>query len=239
MTNPLPSRKNHPFPWNATLGVDLAKSPTGDYSVVIVTERLERFTGRHLPATPWRSDTRELESVFIVRHAERFSRGTEFGQVVRRCGEILRTPELRWADLAFDRTGLGSAVEEQFNAAYRVDQLGEGFPIGYTFTSGDQVNSGKPHNVPKRVLAMDLLSTAQQGRLQVPDALPLADLIRSELAEFQLKLTKAGNDTYEARRGHDDTVAALALSVHHTHNRVVPRGLNADGTITERDHLYA
>ena len=52
------------------------------------------------------------------------------------------------------------------------------------------------------------------GRLTVPPRLPYADVLRTELANFQVRVTAAAHEVYAARAGqHDDLVISVALPV--------------------------
>ena len=54
----------------------------------------------------------------------------------------------------------------------------------------------------------------QSGRLRIARELEHAETLQKELAAFRVKVTAAGNETFEARRerDHDDLVLAVALA---------------------------
>ncbi len=68
--------------------------------------------------------------------------------------------------------------------------------------------------MPKRELVSNLAVIFQSDRLKIARALPEAPVLIEELQNFKLKITTAGNDTYEAWResDHDDLVLAAAMA---------------------------
>jgi hypothetical protein len=73
--------------------------------------------------------------------------------------------------------------------------------------------------VAKKDLVGAVQAPLQDGRLKFAEALPLTAVLVRELAAFRVKVTLAGNETFEAwrERDHDDLVlagaAALSLGV--------------------------
>ena len=219
-------------PINATVGVDLGQSR--DFTAIVVTERLERFKGQPTDET-FSGEPPRLESVHVVRHVERAAIGTPYPAIVERVGRLLEEPTLRCARLVIDNTGVGAPVADLFREAYRDGRCGAFWPRPITITGGNERNGT---NVPKRVLVSNLVALAQTGRLQFAEGLALADQLRHELTAFSVKVSRAGNDKYEALReaDHDDLVMALALSVLDEHRRWTPRGIQPDGSIIDREH---
>ena len=70
------------------------------------------------------------------------------------------------------------------------------------------------YNVPKRELVSNLAIQFQSERLKIARNLPEAAQLVEELQNFKMKITLAGNDTYEAWResDHDDLVLAAAMA---------------------------
>ena len=68
--------------------------------------------------------------------------------------------------------------------------------------------------MPKRELVSNLAIQFQSERLKIAKALPEAAQLVEELQNFKMKITLAGNDTYEAWResDHDDLVLAAAMA---------------------------
>ena len=66
--------------------------------------------------------------------------------------------------------------------------------------------------MPKADLVGSVQVALQNQALRVADALPFAEVLRDELASFQLKVTDKANLTFDAMTGHhDDLVVAVAL----------------------------
>ena len=61
-----------------------------------------------------------------------------------------------------------------------------------------------------------LQALLSSGRLKIAAELPLAEVLKRELLHFKVKITVAGNETFEAwrERDHDDLVLALALALY-------------------------
>ena len=219
---------------NVTLGVDLGQA--NDWSALVLTERAERWRGAEDRNTVGDNPGRRLESVHIVRHVERLALGTPYPKVVERVGEILRTPGLREGRLVVDATGVGRAVMDMFTDAYRDGECGWHRPKACVITSGTEVSGW---HVPKMQLISRLVRLSQEGRLRFADGgdgLALASKLEQELQTFQLKMSKAGNVQFEARKesDHDDLVIALALSVFREHWNVTPWGLLPSGELVDR-----
>lgn len=111
--------------------------------------------------------------------------------------------------LVLDWTGAGIPVLSMYAEARLPVTLS-----GICITS-----SGEPTRVPggwhvsKRDLIAALMIVLEQHRLDIPDDLPEARTLNAELGNFRVKMTKAGNERFEAWRegDHDDLVLATAL----------------------------
>ena len=67
-------------------------------------------------------------------------------------------------------------------------------------------------SVPKRNLVSAAQVLLQQGRLKIAAGLPLAATLSQELADYQVRISQAGHDSYSAPSGqHDDLLMALSL----------------------------
>jgi hypothetical protein len=54
----------------------------------------------------------------------------------------------------------------------------------------------------------------QSGRLRIGARLPHGATLQKELRDFRIKISKAANETYDAREGaHDDLVLSLAVAL--------------------------
>jgi len=131
--------------------------------------------------------------------------------VVNKVVDLLNRPELRGAMFVLDETGVGVAVADLFEArTLRPDKV--------TITGGiDATSNGHSHRVPKRDLASAVEVLLESRRLAIDEALPLAQVLTSELANFKVKVSPAGHDSYGAgtdwrENSHDDLVLAVALA---------------------------
>ena len=74
----------------------------------------------------------------------------------------------------------------------------------------------------------------QSGRRRIGAKLPHAVTLQRELRDFRVKISKAANETYDAREGaHDDLVLALAIGLfaaEHPLRRWLPVGGGPDET---------
>lgn len=158
--------------------------------------------GRDAPAKPPLS----------ARHLERMPLGTPYPAIVDRVERLLSTDPLRGRPtyLIVDATGVGAPVVDLFRARGLE-------PIAVTITGGTTVNRadyGALH-VPKRDLISTVAVLLEQRRLAIAASLPEAATLVKELAGFQRRVSKAGNDQYEAswrEAPHDDLVLAVALA---------------------------
>jgi hypothetical protein len=87
-------------------------------------------------------------------------------------------------------------------------------PIQVSLTAGDVMSipeSGKV-NLPKKDMVASITKVIQERRLKVAQGCENAALFRSELKNFQLKVSASGHNTYNAAAGqHDDTITAVGL----------------------------
>jgi hypothetical protein len=83
-------------------------------------------------------------------------------------------------------------------------------------TAGHQVTpKGGGWHVPKRELAGALVAAFQSRRVGIAAGPPEAEALARELANFRVKVTPAGNESFEALRegDKDDLVLAVAMAV--------------------------
>jgi hypothetical protein len=98
-------------------------------------------------------------------------------------------------------------------------------PIGITITSGHDENrmASNDWRVPKRNLVSTLAVILQSGRLRVAPDSAEAETFISELSNFKVKVSLAGNDSYSAWREsiHDDLVLSVALAAWYGERKVM------------------
>jgi hypothetical protein len=176
------------------VGLDLGSA--ADPTALVVLESTSS------PAGPKRDD-------YAIRHLERFPLNQPYPTYVDRVVELMRTPELRRATLVIDYTGVGRPVFDMFDLVPGLS------PLGILITGGTTVtHKGRIWRVPKRDLATAVLALLQSKRLRVSSRIPEASVLVTELLNFRVKITLAGNDQYEAWRegDHDDYVLAAACA---------------------------
>lgn len=132
-------------------------------------------------------------------HLERLPLGTSYTSQAAAVVELCRRPELGvgWR-LVVDATGVGRAV---------VDLLREGLGaarehmVAVTITgAGTAMWNRKGISCPKGELVHTLLVLLEGHRLVLAEGLPELETFVREAANFQVKLTAAGHDTYGVSR---------------------------------------
>lgn len=179
------------------VGVDFGRN--GDRTAIAAVESV--------PAPP--DANRRLPRPFLdVRFLDRLPLGMPYPEQISRLAGLLEHDELGGARLAVDATGVGVAVADLMR-----EQLRSPF-TEIVITGGAQVIvDGSRQSVPKRDLISRLAVAMQARRLRVSPGLPDAEALRSELANFGVKISDSGSDSYGSRTGHDDLVLAVSYAV--------------------------
>lgn len=211
---------------NFTAGLDLGSAT--DYSALVIAEHVLRATAERqmMRKTPsGRYEPRHevmSEDEHVVHLVKRWPLGTPFSQVLVETAQTLDHPTLRAkVHLRSDRTGLGAPIGEMIYRM-RVDREPDpgtsGEPFGHDSPSGIVTTAGREPGlgtVPKRDLVTNVERLLQRGLLTLPEALPLREELEAELKAFEVRITNAGNATFEASSGqHDDMVLALAYALY-------------------------
>jgi hypothetical protein len=213
---------------NYTLGLDLGKER--DPSALVIAERV-RIT-RPAPLRETNGKGYEPLDAYQVRHIVRFELGTPYDAVVDEVARLMTTEQLRGESLlVFDRTGVGGAVADLFQAAYMHGELGRcQWPLGITLTAGFGRGAGESGyyqtTAHKGDVIQRLYMLLERGLVKIPLGLPVADQLTKEVRAFRLKQsTSTGNLSFEAEReaDHDDLVIALALAIWFPHPWGEPR----------------
>lgn len=174
------------------VGLDLGQAR--DFTALAVVERTPQGDGKPAHA---------------VRQLHRWPLGTLYPEIVRDVAGLLSSPPLRGCHFLVDQTGVGRAVVDLFREAAMPVSL---YPV--TFTGGgtwtrpaDSIHLGK-------VLMVGVLQASLQSRRLHVAALPLRDVLLRELQTFKVKVTAAGNETFESWReqDHDDLVFAVGMA---------------------------
>lgn len=147
---------------------------------------------------------------YQIRGLKRLPLGLTYPQIVTQVGRALMQDEVRGATLVLDRTGCGVPTYDLFVAA--------GFdPIGITITSsieeGKLDHDGHNYHVGKLALVSRLQTELQVGNLKMPRDLPETKVFLDELRNFAVTISDAGYASFNASKGHDDTVISAALAL--------------------------
>jgi hypothetical protein len=193
------------------VGVDLgqAQDPT---AIVAIETEVKTDWHKEVVGGRWGEPIGvEREPLHRVIHLERLPLQLPYPGQAARVATVMGHARLEKAALLVDQTGVGAAVVEIFR------QLGLR-PIGVVITGGtvaDAVRSGVDRwNVPKLALISAMQAKLHGGRLKFPSALPEARVLATELSEFRMRFSEAGNLNFGARSGrHDDLVLALGLAL--------------------------
>jgi hypothetical protein len=176
----------------------------GDFTALAVVERKE------LPG-----DTPESKKVrqYTVRHLQRWQLGSPYTVIVDGVADLMTRDELSGSPLVIDATGVGRAVTDMIRAKRMRAKL---VPVTITSVSVATPADMGGWNVPKKDLATLLQTLAQTrpARLQVVPTLPDAAVVAREMQAFKVKVTAAGNETFESwrERDHDDYVLSVAVA---------------------------
>ena len=188
------------------LGLDLGQAT--DYTAMVAIERNQVLINRN---------TGERQMQLHARHAERFSLGTTYPQIVEKVGERVNAIGMEHGYMLLpDATGVGRPVVDMFRK--------QGLKlVPITITGGDKalfdVQLGG-WRVPKRDLVSNGQVLLQNGQLKFAKDLMHGKTLIDELLNFKMKVSNAGHDSYEAwREGeHDDLVLALLMACWYAKN---------------------
>lgn len=145
---------------------------------------------------------------YRVRWLERIPLGTSYPEQVAHIKQLLERDELAGrTEVIADATGVGRPVIDMLWAA-GIDAM----PI--TITGGDASTADARH-IPKVNLIACLQVMLQNKVLRFADVPERETLVR-ELSTFEVKVSAAGRESYNAREGkHDDLVLSLALACYY------------------------
>jgi hypothetical protein len=196
------------------LGLDLG--PGGEFTALAVAQAVEGTDGT------------EASESYVIRHLRRFPPGTPYRQVADEVLALVATKELVGASLAIDVTAVGTGVLGPFRDA---DPTPYVIPVVLTAGQHPEADPKGGMRVPKKDLITRLQLLLQGRRLQVPAALPDADLLARELANYRPRVSLATDPmAVEWREGQaDDLVLAVGLACWQAARR--PRGLDWEPVI--------
>jgi len=153
----------------------------------------------------------EFERHYHLRHIDRPPLRTPYTDQIKLVKDVVDSPALQNnCELVIDVTGVGRPIFDMMRLAGLK-------PIPITITNGKSITMDEDggYHVPKRDLAMSLQAIFGSRRVKVASGMPLAPVFLREMETFAIKVTKAGNDSYEAWREqeHDDIVMSVAMGV--------------------------
>ena len=194
------------------MGVDLGK--LSDFTAISILEEVKvRRAHPELGDLLVGHEGRvEFQSVYHLRYLARPSLRTPYLEIISRLSDMVKTPELAdEIEIVVDKTGVGNAVYELMTFA----KLPSLVPVTITGGTSPQVDTqdGGFH-VPKKDIASSLQALFGTGRLKVAKGMDLVPDFLKEIENFKVKMTPAGNATYEAWRegDHDDIVLSVGLA---------------------------
>lgn len=187
-------------PVRYVLGLDLGKQM--DFSALSV---LERHGEGH-------------DAFFHCRHLQRWKLGTSYPTIVADVRLMLMrepfTNQRRFglAEMAIDATGVGLAILDLFRSARpRVNAKIRPIVI---HGGNEVVEADGGYRVPKRELVSAVQASLQTDRLKIAADLPDVPILTAEMQNFEVQVSEAGRDSYEARVGqHDDLVLSVACAL--------------------------
>jgi hypothetical protein len=181
--------------------VSLDAGQAHDYSAALVSERVgDSLHVGSIDRAPLRTPYPAIARAVVAKCVELEPSGA-FG-------------ERRDIGLVIDAGGVGRAVRDLVRDEIR--KLGPNAPRVHFWpiaaTGGGRVTVGGGFiNVPKKDLITSAVIALQDGTLRIGDV-ENADLLRKELAEYRVKLTRKGNEAFEGAGRNDDLVYSLALA---------------------------
>ena len=173
------------------VGLDLGQA--SDYTAVAILQRLH------------------AERVWAVKNLTRFPLHTPYTTIVEQIRRLTNAWPLRGNScLVVDGTGVGRPVLDLLGKPGLGCRL-----LSVSIHGGDKVTIGPAaYGVPKRDLVSTLQLLLQQRRLKIAAGLLEEKAFLTELANFEVRISDSGHDTYASGRAseHDDLVLAVGLA---------------------------
>ncbi len=198
------------------IGVDLGKCV--NHTAVVVVEQRVVPTGKKDPVTFEQIRERQI----VVRMAERVKLGTGYFEIAGELERLTNCAEFEAGNVttAFDSTGVGNVVEEEFR---RRRLRGELYPV---VIHGGQQGSYRKGTwpTPRTELLLGVQRAFEVEGLALAQGLAGCDDLIEELQGMR-KVATAKGPRFETSGRHDDLVFALALALFGARMRM----LAADG----------
>ncbi len=151
------------------------------------------------------------KNVYHLLYLERFHLGTPYPEIGQRLKTVFGAAPLAGSTLAIDGTGVGRGVVDFFK---RLGLRAALKPV--TITGGLQASRADDGywHIAKANLVSAARMVMQTRRIEFAPDLPDLRVLKTELTNFQVKISKAAHELYEAREGeHDDIVLAVAMAL--------------------------
>jgi hypothetical protein len=186
------------------IGCDLGKMTNPAALAVVELSPLVDASGN-----PYRTSTGQPRQIARVVGLRRFALGCEYTEVVGFLGQLMGRPDLPGCRLAVDCTGVGLAVLEMIDRTVPHNSCVN--PV--IITGGTHARrEGRYIHCPKSQLAGSIRAALEWGDLIIAQGLEYADLLKKEMLSFEVRITRAANEVFEAEAGAwDDLVIATAL----------------------------
>jgi hypothetical protein len=190
------------------VGLDLGQA--ADFTALAVLEKRRVSQATEPPPGFLGSWRPPLHTQYDLGHLKRWHLGGAYTAIVAEVVELFEDKRLSGSPLVVDATGVGRAVVDLFRKARPKAAIK---PVVITFGQNITPGRGGVRHVPKKDLAGTLQVLFQAKRIKFA-RLPLVETLVKELQTFKVKITAAGNETFEAWRegDHDDMVLAVALA---------------------------
>jgi hypothetical protein len=180
------------------VGIDLGQAQ--DFTALVVARR--------------RRETVEKQKVvnhYDIAHIRRYPLGTPYPVIVAEVVSQLKQPPFAGkVRLIIDGSGVGRAVVDLFREPLATIAV----PITITASGAPSKDDQGYWRVAKRDLIGAVSVLLQTGRLKIAAQLEEAPLLTTELQNYEVKISDAGHDSYNARgdSAHDDLVLATAMA---------------------------
>jgi hypothetical protein len=206
---------------NLTIALDPGQRV--DPAALVIVERIAIH--RDTPTSPpcWRWD---------IAHAQQWALQTPHTVIVDDCVAMVGQEMFEQARFLFDATGVGAVYEDLFRQRFRNRDLKRpAYPL--VITAGVLDNGS---HIAKRNLVGKYEAKLSNGQIAVRD-IPLRKEIAKQHERFRARISKAGQDTYEAARegkDHDDLLLAAMCATYWNTGAGEPRYLARDGRLYDR-----
>ena len=145
---------------------------------------------------------------YELRAAYRWALRTPYSVIAAETKQKVSKEPLPGSVLAVDCTGVGQPVAELLRDAEPPVTI-----HNVVITGGNSYNrDGNNWHVSKVQLIANVVALLDSDRLDLPRAIPNADVLAEELKLYRMKVTASGNETFDSpsARHHDDLTLALA-----------------------------